>query len=259
MQAIRLETAKAAHEIVKATTAAYLEAANALDATLNSDAFQSLVTGIVEAQKGLNSAVDGLNRLLDGGGFDDFVRAFVVNEDAKIQKAIDDLNAMQSDNNKLQREVQKAQEILERDGPELEREIAEADEAITRIQEDAELAQLQRDYDHQLEQHDKVKHVIEGLQAGLETLKENWKAGMREFEKLVEEIQKAIASVFHIERIEVACHTHSLFNNEPLTFVFIGTLGGNRFDIDTKWAPGISIQELYKQVTNEVLSLARGM
>ncbi|KAB8210403.1 hypothetical protein BDV34DRAFT_220543 [Aspergillus parasiticus] len=254
--AARLEAAKSAHEIVKATTAAYLEATNGLDATANSDAFKTLVKGIEEAQKGLERASEGIDNLLAGGGFDGFVRAFVDTEEASIQAKIDELNAMQNDNNKLQKEIRKAQEILDRDKPELEKEIAEADEAIARLKEDSELAKLKRDYQRQLKIHNEVHNIIEGMQAGLETLKENWKAGIHELEKVVNEIQKAIASVIHIERIEVAAHTHALADKKPLKFVFIGTLGGKSFEIDTKWSPGKSLQGLYKEVTNEILKLA---
>ncbi|THC87659.1 hypothetical protein EYZ11_012892 [Aspergillus tanneri] len=183
--ASRLEAAKAAHEIVKATTAAYLEAANGLEATANSEAFQPLVKRIEEAQKGIERAGKGIDELLAGGGFDGFVRAFVDTEDKRIQAAIDNLHAMQNENNQLQKAVRKAQEILDRDAPELEKEVAEADEAIVRLEEDSELAQLERDYEYQLKIHDEVHNVIEGMQAGLETLKENWKAGIYELEKVV--------------------------------------------------------------------------
>jgi molecular chaperone GrpE (heat shock protein) len=227
-----------------------------LEDTANSDAFQLLVTGIEEAQKGLERAQNGINSLVSGGGFDGFVREFVDTEESRIEKAINDLSAMQNANSELQKAVQKAQEILDRNGPRLERELAEADEEIERIQEDSKLAELQRDYEYQLKVHDKVHNVIEGMNAGLETIKENWKAGMQELQNVVDEIQKAIASVFHIERIEVSAHTHALVNNKPLEFKFHGKLAGERFDIEAKWSPDQSLKVLYKAVTNEILKIA---
>ncbi|KAM5462048.1 hypothetical protein MferCBS49748_006796 [Microsporum ferrugineum] len=254
--ATRLEVAKAAHEAVKAATAVYHEAASGLEATANSDAFQTLVAGIEEAEKGVERAVNGIDKLTSGNGFDGFVKAFIDTEESKIDAAIRELDAMQNENSELQKAVQEAQEILGRDRPELEREIVEADEAIERLQEDAELAKLQRDYDNQLKIHDEVHNVIQGMQAGLETLKENWQDGMHELENVVDSIQKAVASIIHIERIEVAAHTHALANNEPLKFVFIGDLGGERFNIHAEWSPGNSLQALYKEVTEGILEFA---
>ncbi|EEQ35344.1 conserved hypothetical protein [Microsporum canis CBS 113480] len=253
---LSLEVAKAAHEVVKAATAVYQEAASSLEATANSVAFQTLVAGIEEAEKGVERAVNGIDKLTSGDGFDGFVRAFIDTEESRIDAAIRELDAMQNENSELQKAVQEAQEILGRDRPELEREIAEADEAIERLQEDAELAKLQRDYDNQLKIHDEVHNVIQGMQAGLETLKENWQDGMHELENVVDSIQKAVASMIHIERIEVAAHTHALANNEPLKFVFIGDLGGGRFKIHAEWSPGNSLQALYKEVTEGILEFA---
>lgn len=256
MQAARLEAAKAAHEIVKAATDVYHESAKGLEATANSDAFQTLVKGIEEAQKGVERAVNGVDSLLRGGGFDGFVRAFVDTEEAKIEAAMKDLRAMQSENSEYQKAIRKAQAILDKKGPELEREIAEADEAIKRIKEDAELAKLQRDYEYQLKVHDEVHNVIEQMQAGLEMLKNNWQEGMHELEKVVDEIQKAISSVFHIEKIEVGAHTHTLVNDKPLVFKFFGTVANKRFEISAEWAPGKALKDLYKAVTNEILKIA---
>lgn len=254
-QAARHEAAKAAHEIVKAATAVYLESANALEATANSDAFQTLVTGIEEAQKGVERAVNGIENLIKGDGVGGFVKAFVDTEEARVQKAINDLHAMQNENSDLQKAIRNAQAILDKRGPELEKEIAEADEAIKQIEEDAELGQLTRDYQYELKIHDQVHNTIQEMQAGLETLKENWQKGMKELEKVVDEIQKAIASVFHIERIEVGVHTHALVNNKPLIFTFIGTVGAKRFEIKAEWSPGKALSDLYKTVTNEILKL----
>ncbi|EFR05208.1 hypothetical protein MGYG_08222 [Nannizzia gypsea CBS 118893] len=248
--AVRLEVAKAAHEVVKAATAVYHEAASGLEATANSDAFQTLVSGIEEAEKGVERAVNGVDKLISGDGFDGFVRAFIDTEERKIDEAIKALDAMQNESSKLQKAVQEAQRILDRDRPELEREIAEADEAIERLQEDAELANLQRYYDSQLKIHVEVHNVIEGMEASLETLKENWKEGMHKLENMVD--------IFHIEKIEVAAHTHALVNSKPLNFLFVGNLGDKQFEIRAEWSPGNSLQALYKEVTNGILEFAGG-
>ncbi|OJJ80050.1 uncharacterized protein ASPGLDRAFT_29331 [Aspergillus glaucus CBS 516.65] len=253
--ATRHEAAKLGHEIVKAATAVYLESANALDATANSDVFKALVTGIAEAENGVKRAVNGIDNLIKGGGVDGFVRAFVDTEEARVQKAINDLHAMQNENSDLQKTIRNAQAILNKRGPELEKEIAEADEAIKQIEEDAELGQLTRDYEYQLKVHDQVHNIIQEMQAGLETLKENWHKGMEELKKVVDEVQKAIASVFHVERIEVGVHTHALVNDKPLMFTFVGTVGGKRFEIKAEWSPGKALSDLYKTVTNEILKL----
>lgn len=254
-QAMRHEAAKVAHEIVKAATALYHESAKALEATANSPAFQSLVTGIEEAQKGVERAIIGINGLIHGGGVDTFVRAFVDTEEEQVRKAISDLVGMKSENNDLQKAIRKAQAILDERESDLEIKIAEADEAIKRIEEDAELGQLTRDYEYQLKIHDQVHNTIQRMQAGLETLKENWQKGMKELGNVVDEIQKAIASVFHIERIEVGVHTHALVNNKPLMFTFIGTVGDKSFNIKAEWSPGKALGDLYKTVTNEILKL----
>ncbi|KAL4876825.1 hypothetical protein BJY04DRAFT_222673 [Aspergillus karnatakaensis] len=103
---------------------------------------------------------------------------------------------------------------------------------------------------------DEVKNMIEGMQAGLETLKESWKDGMHALESVVDEIQKKVAAVFHINKIEVGIHTHALIKDEPLMFTFIGTVGGKDFDIKADWLPAKTLKDLYKDVTNEILKIA---
>ena len=203
----------------------------------------------------MERAVNGVDNLLKGGGVDGFVRAFVDTEEARVQAAINNLHDMQNENSDLQKAIRKAQAILDKRGPELEEEIAEADEAIKQIEEDAKLGELTRYYEYQLKVHDQVQNTIQEMQAGLETLKENWKAGMKELGKVVDEIQKAISSVFHVDRIEVGVHTHALVNDRPLMFSFIGTVAGKDFNIKAEWSPGKALGDLYKTVTNEILKI----
>ncbi|PYH44093.1 uncharacterized protein BP01DRAFT_343380 [Aspergillus saccharolyticus JOP 1030-1] len=251
----RLEAAKAAHEIVKAATDVYHETAKGFDATINSDAFQSLVKGIETAAEAVENAAKGVDNLLQGGGVDGFIRAFVDTENRKIQAAIDNLRALQDENSKYQKAIREAQAKLDANGPNLVADIRAADEAITRIKEDAELAKLQREYNYKLKVHEEVHNTIEQMQAGLEALKEDWQSGMKKLQDVVNEIQKAISSVFHIEKIMVGVHTHALVKDEPLAFKFYGTVAGRKFEVEAEWSPNRAIGDLYKQVTNEILKL----
>jgi chaperonin cofactor prefoldin len=253
---VRLEAAKADHEIVKAAAGAFLEAVKVAEDTFKSAPFQKLYRAIQDTDRARALATDLVMSLVSGDGFYGFAKSLIESEDKKIQKAIDDLTAMQSENSAYQKAVRQAQDILRRNGPKLEKEIAEADEAIKRLDEDAELARLTRDYYYQLKLHDDVKNMIEGMQAGLETLKESWKDGMHALEGVVDEIQKKIAAVFHINRIEVGVHTHALVKDEPLMFTFIGTVGDKDFDIKAEWLPAKALKDLYKDVTNEILKIA---
>ncbi|RAH47728.1 uncharacterized protein BO95DRAFT_480685 [Aspergillus brunneoviolaceus CBS 621.78] len=253
--AAALEAEKARHELVKAATAVYHETAKGFDATINSDAFQGLVTGIEKAAEAAENAAKGIDNLIKGGGFDGFVRAFVDTEDRKIQAAINNLHAMQSENSKYQQAIRDAQAILDKKGPNLEAEIRAADETITRIQEDAKLAKLQREYDYRLKVHEEVHNAIKQMDAGLEALKKDWQNGMQKLQDFVNEIQKKISSVFHIEKIVVGVHTHALVNNEPLVFKFYGTVANRRFEVEAEWSPKIAIGDLYKKVTNEILKI----
>ncbi|CEL10879.1 hypothetical protein ASPCAL13986 [Aspergillus calidoustus] len=254
--AVRLEAAKADHEIVKAAAGAFLEAVKVAEDTFKSAPFQKLYRAIQDTDRARALATDLVMSLVSGDGFYGFAKSLIESEDKKIQKAIDDLTAMQSENSAYQKAIRQAQDILRRNGPKLEKEIAEADEAIKRLDEDAELARLTRDYYYQLKLHDDVKNMIEGMQAGLETLKESWKDGMHALEGVVDEIQKKISPVFHINRIEVGVHTHALVKDEPLMFTFIGTVGDKDFDIKAEWLPAKALKDLYKDVTNEILKIA---
>ncbi|PYI24786.1 hypothetical protein BO99DRAFT_349500 [Aspergillus violaceofuscus CBS 115571] len=253
--AAALEAEKVRHEIVKAATAVYHETAKGFDATINSDAFQGLVTGIEKAAEAAENAAKGIDNIIKGGGFDGFVRAFVETEDRKLQAAINNLHAMQSENSNYQKAIRDAQAILDKNGPNLEAEIRAADEAITRIQEDAELAKLEREYDYRLKVHEEVHNAIKQMDAGLEALKKDWQNGMQKLQDFVNEIQKEISSVFHIEKIVVGVHTHALVNNKPLLFKFHGTVANRRFEVEAEWSPKIAIGDLYKKVTNEILKV----
>ncbi|RAH80149.1 hypothetical protein BO86DRAFT_411095 [Aspergillus japonicus CBS 114.51] len=253
--AAALEAEKGRHEIVKAATAVYHETAKGFDATINSDAFQGLVTGIEKAAEAAENAAKGIDNIIKGGGFDGFVRAFVETEDRKLQAAINNLHAMQSENSKYQKAIRDAQAILDKNGPNLEAEIRAADEAITRIQEDAELAKLEREYDYRLKVHEEVHNAIKQMDAGLEALKKDWQNGMQKLQDFVNEIQKRISSVFHIEKIVVGVHTHALVNNKPLLFKFHGTVANRRFEVEAEWSPKIAIGDLHKKVTNEILKI----
>ncbi|KAL3440567.1 hypothetical protein BJX65DRAFT_314646 [Aspergillus insuetus] len=254
--AVRLEAAKADHEIVKAAAGAFLEAVKVAEDTFKSAPFQKLYRAIQDTDRARALATDLVMSLVSGDGFYGFAKSLIESEDKKIQKALDDLTAMQSENSAYQKAIRQAQDILRRNGPKLEKEIAEADEAIKRLDEDAELERLTRDYYYQLKLHDDVKNMIEGMQAGLETLKESWKDGMHALEGVVNEIQKKIAAVFHINRIEVGVHTHALVKDEPLMFTFIGTVGDKDLDIKAEWLPAKALKDLYKDVTNEILKIA---
>ena len=243
-----LEAAKVAADL-------YYGTVKALEDILNSPAFQSIVTAIEDAERAVESAADGIDKLLSGGGFDGFIRSFVETKDAAIKAAIHDLQVMQKENNEYQRAIKEAQDILERNAPDLERQIAQADERIKSLEEDAELAKLERKYNYQLDVHAKVQNTIQQMQAGLETLKENWKAGIHVLEEVVNEIQKKLHSIVHIERIEVGLHTHAFIDDKPLVFKFYGTVASKHFEIEAQWAPGNDLSHLYKGVTNEILKL----
>ena len=242
-------------EAAKVVAHGYYEAAKALEDTLNSPAFQSIVGAIEDAEKAVESAANGIDKLLSGGGIDGFIRSFVDTEDARIKEAINGLQEMQKENNEYQRAIKEAQDILERNAPDLERQIAQADDNIKSLEEDAELAKLEREYKYQHEVHDKVHNTIQQMQAGLETLKENWKAGIHALEEVVNDIQKKLHSIVHIERIEVGVHTHALIDDKPLAFKFYGTVASKHFEVEAQWAPGNDLSRLYKGVTNEILNL----
>ncbi|GAB1201139.1 hypothetical protein APSETT444_010526 [Aspergillus pseudonomiae] len=253
---VRLLAAKGVLEAAKVAADVYYKAAQALDDIANSDAFQSIVTAIEDTEKAVERAANGVDKLLSGGGVDGFLRSFIDTEEAKIEAAIKALQAMQNENNEYQRAIREAQDILDQKAPDLEDKIAQADENIKSLEEDAMLADLERKYNYQLEVHNKVHNTIQQMQAGLETLKENWQKGMHALEDVVNEIQKKINAIFHIERIEVGIHTHALIDDKPLVFKFYGTVANRHFAIEAQWAPGNDLSRLYKGVTNEILKLA---
>lgn len=174
-------------------------------------------------------------------------------EERRVKDAIKDLEALLDDNSDLQKAIRDARKLLDTNARELEGKIREADDRIKRIEEDTELGKLTRKYENALKIHDEVHNFIQKTQAGLDIIKESWEGGMHAIQDVVKEFQKAISSVFHMERIEIGVHTHALFNNEPLTFTFIGTVGGKGFDIKVGWSPGTALGDVYKAVTGEVL------
>lgn len=249
MQWIQFQTANSNLEAVKLKQTTQTGIMNRVREIMNTPAFR-------EVEKGINDAAEQAEKFgralqaLGTKGVYGYIEEMSRDEQAELDRQIQQLSELQQKSRDLEAELKKAIAALEKHKGRITDGMKETQSHIYKLEEEIKLKPFDDAYRNKKNDHDRVVAQVQVIQMALNEIKKGVDASTKAAKQTVDKLKTATPQ---ITLIVVKASTKVFNNNEPLLFLVDVTWSGDTTQYELSWTPGSQPSDLYKSIADKVV------
>ncbi|XHG01805.1 hypothetical protein AWENTII_005176 [Aspergillus wentii] len=233
----------------EAQRAIYSGLINVMQDILSSPEFEGVEKDITEAVEKIKNIGAGIDALKSQGVYG-FIQAMSRDEKAELNRQIQLLNDLEAEGQKLEDELIKARNKLEKNRGRITADQIAAQRSIAQLQAEIKLKPFESDLRAKQVEFANIKAKINTLQRTLDDVDKGVDKTTHVSEEIVGALKKGVPRV---TMIDVQANTDVFIENKPLVFtLYVDWLGKqNKHEVD--WAPGVDAADLYKRAADMII------